>query len=207
MKIDRKVNWVIGLSITAIVSVVTLILLWVCNVWKLSVIGIETFIGVIVALLAIIVTFVVGWQIYSTLDIKSIIKEYDVRIKEVEALKKQFMYQQDKIEQLTLMNKHITGLTWGKTAIKEEQWTAAFRYLIISLRSSLLLKSSINIDSIFSKLDVVSENINSKSKVTGKIYEEIVKTNLEIRNLDKFQLIKDRYNKMYDNIFSKIEIE
>ena len=207
MKIDRKVNWAIGLSITAIVSVVTLILLWVCNVWKLSVIGIETFIGVIVALLAIIVTFVVGWQIYSTLDIKSIIKEYDVRIKEVEALKKQFMYQQDKIEQLTLMNKHITGLTWGKTAIKEEQWTAAFRYLIISLRSSLLLKSSINIDSIFSKLDVVSENINSKSKVTGKIYEEIVKTNLEIRNLDKFQLIKDRYNKMYDNIFSKIEIE
>ena len=207
MKIDRKVNWAIGLSIAAIVAVVILILLWVCNVWNLSVIGIETFIGVIVALLAIIVTFVVGWQIYSTLDIKSIIKEYDVRIKEVEALKKQFMYQQDKIEQLTLMNKHITGLTWGKTAIKEEQWTAAFRYLIISLRSSLLLKSSINIDSIFSKLDVVSENINSKSKVTGKIYEEIVKTNLEIRNLDKFQLIKDRYNKMYDNIFSKIEIE
>lgn len=207
MKIDRKVNWAIGLSIAAIVAVVILILLWACNVWKLSVIGIETFIGVIVALLAIIVTFVVGWQIYSTLDIKSIIKEYDVRIKEVEALKKQFMYQQDKIEQLTLMNKHITGLTWGKTAIKEEQWTAAFRYLIISLRSSLLLKSSINIDSIFSKLDVVSENINSKSKVTGKIYEEIVKTNLEIRNLDKFQLIKDRYNKMYDNIFSKIEIE
>lgn len=207
MKIDRKVNWAIGLSIAAIVAVVILILLWACNVWKLSVIGIETFIGVIVALLAIIVTFVVGWQIYSTLDIKSIIKEYDVRIKEVEALKKQFMYQQDKIEQLTLMNKHITGLTWGKTAIKEEQWTAAFRYLIISLRSSLLLKSSINIDSIFSKLDVVSENINSKSKVTGKIYEEIVKTNLGIRNLDKFQLIKDRYNKMYDNIFSKIEIE
>lgn len=207
MKIDRKVNWAIGLSITAIVSVVTLILLWVCNVWKFSVIGIETFIGVIVSLLAIIVTFVVGWQIYSTLDLKSIIKEYDVRIKEVEALKNQFMYQQDKIEQLTFMNKHITGLTWGKTAIKEEQWTSAFRYLIISLHSSLLLKSSINIDSIFSRLDVVSENINSKSKVTGKIYEEIVKTNLEITNLDKFQLIKDRYNKMYDNIFSKIEIE
>ena len=151
MKIERKINWAVGLSITAIVSVITLILLWVCNVWKFSVIGIETFIGVIVALLAIIVTFVVGWQIYSTLDLKSIIKEYDVRIKEVEVLKKQFMYQQDKIEQLTFMNKHITGLTWGKTAIKEEKWTAAFRYLIISLHSSLLLKSSINIDSIFRK--------------------------------------------------------
>ena len=207
MTLETKINWSLGLSITSITVIVILVIMWFCNVWELSVIGIETFIGVIVALLAIIVTFVVGWQIYSTLDLKSIIKEYDVRIKEVEALKKQFMYQQEKIEQLTLMNKHIIGLTWGKTAIKEEQWTSAFRYLIISLHSSLLLKSSINIDSIFNKLDVVSENISSKSKVTGKIYEEIVKTNLEIRNLDKFQLIKDRYNKMYDNILSKIEIE
>lgn len=82
MKIDRKVNWAIGLSITAIVSVVTLILLWVCNVWKLSVIGIETFIGVIVAVLAIIVTFVVGWQIYNTIEIRNKLSELD-RLKSI----------------------------------------------------------------------------------------------------------------------------
>ena len=49
-------------------SVVT-ILLWICNVGGFTVVSLDTFVGVIVALLAIIVTFVIGWQIYNAIDI------------------------------------------------------------------------------------------------------------------------------------------
>ena len=48
-------------------SVVTIVL-WICNVGGFTVVSLDSFVGVIVALLAIIVTFVTGWQIYNRVE-------------------------------------------------------------------------------------------------------------------------------------------
>lgn len=62
------------LSIVAIIGVLSVWLLWIMNSLSLAVISLETFVGVIVALLAIIVTIILGWQIVNTLELQGKIK-------------------------------------------------------------------------------------------------------------------------------------
>ena len=71
MKLETKIKWAITLSIMAIASVITCVTIWACKNLELKAISLEVFIGVIVALLAVIVTFVVAWQINNTLEINN----------------------------------------------------------------------------------------------------------------------------------------
>ena len=198
--LNKKANWAIGLSITAIVLSGGILLMWCCNAGGFTVVSLDTFVGVIVALLAIIVTLVLGWQIFNIFELKN-------KIDEVNELKKQFNEQQNNIQQLTLKNKHLTGFTWGKSAVKDNDWAGAFRYLILSLSASLQLDSPINIEGIFIFLRIISQNIKPNTKYTNDCYQEIVKADKEIRSLHNFSLIGERYKESYDNIIAKIEID
>ena len=198
--LSKKANWAIGLSSASFLIVVSMITMWICEAREICVVELDSFIGVIVALLAIIVTLVLGWQIFNIFELKN-------KIDEVNELKKQFKEQQNNIQQLTLKNKHITGFTWGKSATKDKDWAGAFRYLILSLSASLQLDSPINIDGIFIFLRIISQNIKPNTKYTNDCYQEIVKADKEIRSLHNFSLIEERYKKSYDNIIAKIEID
>ena len=180
---------------------------WYFGTLELAVVTPETFIGITVVLLAIIVTIAIGWQIWAAMDLRSNIAKLDIRIKEVEDLKNQFRLQQEKIEQLTLKNKHITGFTWGKIAVKEEDWPNAFRYFIVSLGASLQLETPINIESIFYGLNIISTNIKSDLKYPAKRHEEIVEANNAIRAMSNFSLIEVRYKELYDKIYAKINVD
>lgn len=197
--LSKKANWAIGLSITAIVLSGVILFMWCCNAGGFTVVSLDTFVGVIVALLAIIVTLVLGWQIFNIFELKN-------KIDEVNELKKQFKEQQNNIQQLTLKNKHITGFTWGKSATKDNDWAGAFRYLILSLSASLQLDSPINIDVIFIFLRKISQNIKPNTKYSNDSYQEIVQADKEIRSLHNFSLIEERYKELYDKIFAKIKI-
>ena len=191
MKIERKVNWAIGLSITAIVSVVTLILLWVCNVWKFSVIGIETFIGVIVALLAIIVTFVVGWQIYNTIEIRNKIVEHD-------RLSSQLEEQKLANKQIYYDLRHSVFISY---ALNAENSGAdnynIFGYYMRALENALLANNFTNIDIILASMIksvevIMDENI---SPILDAKYKKIIqRSNINIRNAACFSFIESRYN-------------
>ena len=67
------------LSLLSFVSVVILIGFWIFGAMKLSVVSLDTFIGVIVALLAIIFTLVIGWQIINTIEMRDKITELEKR--------------------------------------------------------------------------------------------------------------------------------
>lgn len=205
--LSKKANWAIGLSSASFLIVVAMIAVWICEAREICVVELDSFIGVIVALLAIIVTIAIGWQIWAAMDLRSNIAKLDIRIKEVEDLKNQFRLQQEKIEQLTLKNKHMTGLTWGNIAVKEEDWPNAFRYFIVSLGASLQLETPINIESIFYGLNIISTNIKSDLKYPAKRHEEIVEANNAIRAMSNFSLIEARYKELYDKIYAKINVD
>ena len=90
MKLETKANWAIGLSVVTLILVAIMFVLWCCNAGGFSAVSLDTFVGVIVALLAIIVTIAIGWQIWAAMDLKSNIAKLDSRIQEIENLKKQF---------------------------------------------------------------------------------------------------------------------
>jgi Na+/H+ antiporter NhaC len=71
MSLEKKINYATWLSIISILLWLIVVVLWLFNVYEFSVVDSNTFIGVIVALLALIVTFIVGWQIFNVLDVKA----------------------------------------------------------------------------------------------------------------------------------------
>lgn len=205
--LNKKANWAIGLSIAALILVAIMFVLWCCNAGGFSAVSLDTFVGVIVALLAIIVTIAIGWQIWAAMDLRANIAILDKRIKDTEELKLQFGKQQNAIEQLSLKNKHITGFTWGKSAIKDNNWCTAFRYFILSLSASLQLDSPINVEYILAFMSEISKKLQPHTKYAKEYYQEIVDADKEIRSLRNFSLIEERYKKSYDKIIAKIEVD
>ena len=65
------------LSIIAIVGVLSVWALWIFGSLQVSVVDLGSFVGVIVALLAIIVTIILGWQIINAVEIRAKIKELE----------------------------------------------------------------------------------------------------------------------------------
>lgn len=65
------------LSIVAIVGVLSVWTLWLFGSIKVSVVDLGTFVGVTVALLAIIVTIVLGWQLINAIEVREKIAEME----------------------------------------------------------------------------------------------------------------------------------
>ena len=65
------------LSLIAIVGVASVWVLWIAGALKLSVISLDTFVGVIVAILAILVTVILGWQILNALEVQGKMAELE----------------------------------------------------------------------------------------------------------------------------------
>ena len=98
---ERESFGIICSSIALLLSIV-LIVLWCFNAGGFTVVTLDSFVAVIVSLLAVIVTFVLGWQIYNTIELKE-------KIKELENLKGQFAAQNETINNLTIKTRHING--------------------------------------------------------------------------------------------------
>ena len=83
------------LSVISLCLSVGIILVWIFSNFKLEIIDLSTFIGASVGLIAIIVTFAVGYQIYNSLEFKSVVNDIinknEQKAKEIEALKSDFV--------------------------------------------------------------------------------------------------------------------
>ncbi len=64
-----KTNISLILSVLALISVTSLSILWGCRSWKVSILGLDTFVGIIVAVLVLLFTVVIGFQIINTIDV------------------------------------------------------------------------------------------------------------------------------------------
>lgn len=67
------------LSIISLFGVLVVIGLWLLGNMKLSVVSLDSFIGIVVALLAIVFTVIVGWQIVNAIDVKEEMKTLQLR--------------------------------------------------------------------------------------------------------------------------------
>lgn len=78
-----KTKLSIILSIISIVGVLSIWGLWLFGTMKLSVVSLDTFIGVIVALLAIIFTVIIGWQIVNAIEVRDRMEDLEKRQNEL----------------------------------------------------------------------------------------------------------------------------
>ena len=156
----------IVLSMVSILTVVAMIAMWICESRKICVVELDSFVGVIVALLAIIVTFVLGWQIFNIFELKR-------KIDEVNELNKRLGAQREDIKHLSNSMLHLIAYTWAKSAGKDKNWVVTFLHGVKSLEYSLKLKNPVNIESTMVLLRISSSHMHETCLCKKEHFDEI----------------------------------
>lgn len=194
MSSEKKTNYAIWLSVISLILWFVVVVLWLFNVYEFSVVDSNTFIGVIIALLALIVTFVVGWQIFNVLDVKA-------QLSDIADLKKQLQQQREDNEEDFNSMMYLQSIAFGDISLQNNNISDAFNIYLWAVYYSLKLKNEY-IDEllIISQLNRVA---NSLTDIDEKAKNQIINTDSKIRELPRFKYIKNEYEKAYNVFLSK----
>lgn len=175
---------------------VTILVLWCCNVGGFTVVSLDSFVGIIVALLAIVVTIVLGWQIYNAIELKR-------KIEELDELKDKLSEQEKEIKQQSSKSRHLIAASLADIATTAGNHMSAFDYLMTSLYYSLALEQSINVGKI---LDRMAHSVSQIQQDAVCIYtKKIHDLDKRIRDSQHFDMIKNQYEKIYNDFISKVK--
>lgn len=177
---------------------ITMLVLWCCNVGGFSVVSLDSFVGIIVALLAIVVTLAIGWQIYNSIEIKE-------RIQELSNLKEKLDLQEKTLDQQNNKSKHMIALILGNEANKDKSYALSFNYYMGSVKASMQLDKPINIDYLLKSLDSLLGKIQDGSIDNIDYINDIREYDTAIRQSLSYDIIKTQYEKIYKDFGSKIK--
>lgn len=177
---------------------VSLLVLWCYNVGGFTVVSLDSFVGVIVALLAIIVTLAIGWQIYNSIELNE-------RIKKLNTLEERLISQDKTLKQQNNKSNHLISYIYGIEAKREKEYLEAFRYYMASLRCSMLLDKPINIDHLLKDLEKVNVVIKDGTMCEFERLNEIREYDIAIRKSYSYDIIKSRYERIYNIFCTKVK--
>lgn len=177
---------------------ITFLALWCCNVGGFTVVSLDSFVGIIVALLAIIVTSAIGWQIYNGIEINE-------RIKKLNTLEERLIRQDKTLKQQNNRSNHLISFIYGVEAKREKDYLEAFRYFMASLRCSMLLDKPINVDHLLKDLEKVNVVIKDGTMCEFERLNEIREYDIAIRKSYSYDIIKSRYERIYNIFCTKVK--
>lgn len=133
-----KTKLSIILSIISIVGVLSICGLWLFGAMKLSVVSLDTFIGVIVALLAVIFTIIIGWQIINTIEIRNWMNQLEQR-QNVLVENERRLAENDQLHTLEVYNLHAAICQADADSyVEKKQYVEAFTFYHVALCYSIL---------------------------------------------------------------------
>lgn len=183
---------------------ITLLILWCCNVGGFTVVSLDSFVGVIVALLAIVVTLVVGWQIYNSIELNEKIKEMSTLRKNMSTLWENITSHEKKIEQNMNYSQHYIYILLGLEEEEKKRFTNSFRFFLKSLRFSMLLDSPKHTHHLLRNLERINKKIPAESNYSLSDLNDINTSNDIIKKSSNYDLIKRQYENIYNNFINKI---
>ncbi len=197
----KKENISILFSILSIICAISVWVLWICNVWKFSVVSLDSFVGVMIAILGILVTFAIAWQIINALELKS-------KITEIEQLKPELEKLESQLLGIASISKAEMGNMLASQAMNQKQLVLAFQYIHKSLLANVLapVEYAIYVSSNLQLLDKITTSLEQEI-ITKETWEITKKTEKEIREAANFNLIKEQYNTIMSEFYRKVHYE
>ena len=177
----------------------TMLVLWCCNAGGLTVVSLDSFVGVIVALLAIIVTLAIAWQIYSSIELKD-------RIEELNVLRVELKEQERKFEQLNYKSSHLIAMLYGDDSYDRKNNIGAFYFYMCSLQCTMQLDEPINYEQLLDLLKSSANYIKKGDSLEPDKLNQIREWNECIRKLQNYHFIKDKYASVYNDFISKVKL-
>ncbi len=174
--------------------------LWICNVFSFSVIDAGTFISVLVTILAIIVTIVIGWQVFNIIEFKDKQEKFEIKQRE--------LHDQNQKSLKELQEDLSTGITFVlrmsniQGLILAGNWEEVLNTLFLSLNDLLRLNNLQGFEKNISiTLILLEKYINDYSKNDLSTFlEKIMDTDNNIRNARNFSMISEKYEDIIKRI-------
>lgn len=177
---------------------VILAFLWICNVNGLTVVTLETFVGVIVALLAIIVTIAIIWQIFNVVEIRN-------RIQDLNKLEDKINNQEKSLEQFKFeISKDLYSIMMVIKRDKNEL-LIAFLFSLAALDSEIQLDEPDQYDIFLDFMETLNEFVGDSVEADKNLMDSIRERNSGLRSRSNYRLIKRRYEPLYDKLMSKVK--
>ena len=193
-----KKNLSIILSLLSLIGVLVIIGLIIFKDISLCTITLDTFVGVMVSIMGILITFVVGWQIINTLEIKS-------KLSELDHVKEDIRAQGEMLNQSVFKSQHLISYTWTLDALENGEFAESYRYAICSLLNSMQLEEPINIDSLLVLMKSSTENISHGFRLKRVLYDLVIEDDKRIRELSDYVYIQERYEPCFNMYIKKVK--
>lgn len=200
---NKLIRWAFWLSLIAIVMSSAMIALWLLKAKTVAIIQLDTFIGVIVALMALLVTIVLGWQIYNAVEIKEKIFSIKSLQDEQRELKNELEQARKNIHNANIHNAFYHSTMMGLGAYDGKDYVTAFRFVINALKLSLQADEPIDMRATVLNLLECAKAIKNGEKLSKFRYDEIMETDKAIRKSQWYSLCREDYDEAYSIFLSK----
>ena len=184
-----KKNISIILSILALVAVSILCALFVAKDLSLSELDLDTFVGVMVAMIGILVTFAVGWQIINALEIKG-------KLAEIEKIKADINEQREQMHELAESTKHESMLIRAQEFYRYGDFINATICSMESLLHCLPLKVPSNIHLVMQTTKAFMMGVNKFATEEEK--NKILRLDEAIREAENYIFIREQYESIWN---------
>lgn len=189
-----KNNLSIILSLLAFVCVIVLSVLVFIPDIALSDVSLDTFIGVMVTMIGVLVTFAVGWQIINALEIKS-------KLAEIETIKNDIKEQREQMQELAESTKHESMLVRAQEFYRCGDHIHATICAMDSLLHCLPLKVPSNINLVLQTVEAYASYI--KTPLTSEDHKELLLIDKSIREAKNYIFIQERYEIIFEKFLKR----
>lgn len=203
MKLSK---WALGIAIISLLVSGGIVVLWICKVTEFSVVSLDSFVGVIVALLAIIVTFVLGWQIYNAIEIKEKVNEIVNLQQEQEKLKAYIEQSKSEIMQANITNAFYHCTNMGLGASVAGDYVSAYRFLLSALSHTVQLQQPIDLKATLVNMLNFANAINGEPEISRHHYDKMTEADKIIKAYKQYELLKEQYEDSYNLFLSKVHV-
>lgn len=153
-----KTKIIFILSLISFVGVLSIWGLWVFGTMKLSIVSLDTFIGVIVALLAIIFTVIIGWQIINTIEIRNWMTQIEQKQNTLVENERK-LAENDQLHTLEAYNLHAAICQADADSyVEKRQYVEAFTFYHVALCYAILSGTPNQLNRI-NKLNLITQCI------------------------------------------------
>ncbi len=202
-----KKNISIILSLIAIVLAVTMFVLWIWQVKDFAVVSLDTFIGVMVAILGVLVTIIVGYQIVNALDIKNTLKENSVemqnkmakheaeiqsKLAEIEQLKNIVKEQDVRFQKEIITAKYDLAISGAQNCLAYKDYAQAALCALAAIDVCLEMTTPRDIRLPFAAAQEAFKHLRGALMVAN-FYTVLMNAHRHIQNSPNYVFIKGEY--------------
>lgn len=202
-----KTKLAIILSILSFVGVLVVIGIWLFNGWKLSIVSLDTFIGVTIAMLAIVFTVIVGWEIIKAIEVKERMSKLEQRQNAILEIERGIVNNQQNYTKIA--NNLQAGLSSASADlyVLKGQYIEAFGCCHSALHNEILADTPNQLNRI-NQLRLLIQMITTwPMSDSTLIFKQIVSESEEIRKTTSYRnCLSEIYEQTMSDFWQKMQL-